>query len=163
MILLMVDAGVRVSELCNLTVGDVDLKANRAYVTGKGDKPRYVYFGKICGQALWRYFVERFPNAKAKDDEPFFVTTDGIHTLDRHAVRLVIRRLGEKVGDPALHPHRFRHTFAVQFLRNGGNIFALQQLLGHSSLEMVKHYAQLAEMDLEDAATHSSPADNWRL
>jgi integrase/recombinase XerD len=67
------------------------------------------------------------------------------------------------VGDPNLHPHRFRHTFAIQFLRNGGNIFALQQLLGHSSLEMVKHYAQLAEMDLENAATHSSPADNWRL
>jgi len=163
MILLMVDTGVRVSELCNLTVGDVDLKANRAYVIGKGDKPRYVYFGKICGQALWRYFVERFPNAKAKNDEPFFVTIDGIHTLDRHAVRLAIRRLGEKVGDPNLHPHRFRHTFAVQFLRNGGNIFALQQLLGHSSLDMVRHYAQLAEIDLEDAATHSSPADNWRL
>lgn len=162
-ILLMVDTGVRVSESCGLTVGDVDFKANRAYVTGKGDKARYVYFGKICGQAMWRYFIERFPNAKAKADEPFFASVDGIHSLDRHGVRLMVRRLGVKVGDPNLHPHRFRHTFAIQFLRNGGNIFALQQLLGHSSLEMVQHYARLAEMDLENAAQRSSPADHWRL
>jgi integrase/recombinase XerD len=162
-ILLMLDAGVRVSELCELHVGDVDFQAGRAYVVGKGEKPRYVYFGKICKQAMWRYFVERFPDTKARTTEPFFVNVDGIHSLDRHSVRLVIQRLGKKVGDNDLHPHRFRHTFAIQFLRNGGNIFELQALLGHSSLEMVQHYARLAEMDLESAAVRSSPADRWRL
>ncbi len=163
MILFMVDAGVRVSELCDLTVKDVDFSLNRAYVVGKGEKPRYVYFGKICRQAMWRYFIERFPDSKARPTEPFFVQEDGIHPLDRHAVRKLIGRLGVRAGDPNLHPHRFRHTFAIQFLRNGGNIFELQALLGHSSLEMVQHYARLAEMDLENAVQRSSPVDNWRL
>ena len=162
-ILMLIDTGLRVSELCNLKVKDVDFKANRAYVTGKGDKGRYVYMGKICRQAMWRYFIERFPDAKAPLTEPFFVQGDGIHPLNRNNVRLLLGRLGEKVGDPNLHPHRFRHAFAIQFLRNGGNIFELQHLLGHSSLEMVQHYAHLAEMDLEHAAMRSSPADHWRL
>jgi site-specific recombinase XerD len=162
-ILTLVDTGMRVSEAANTAVKDVDFKHSRVFVTGKGDKSRYVYFGKICGQALWRYFVERFPGGKAKPTEPFFVCEDGIHQMDRHSILLLIRRLGERVGDTNLHPHRFRHAFAIQFLRNGGNIFELQFLLGHASLTMVQHYARLAEMDLENAAQRSSPADNWRL
>ena len=163
-ILLLVDSGLRVSELCDLRIENVDFQGKRAYVkSGKGDKARFVYFGKVCSQAMWRYFVERFPAGKARGSEPFFVINDDIHPMDRHSVRLIVRRLGKKVGDPGLHPHRFRHTFAIQFLRNGGNIFELQQLLGHSSLEMVQHYARLAETDLENAAMRSSPADHWKL
>jgi integrase/recombinase XerD len=163
LILSLLDMGLRVTELCELTVGNVDFQTNRVLVIGKGDKQRYVYFGKICRQALWRYFIQRFPDSKAKPAEPFFVCEDGIHPLTRNNVALLIGRLGNKVGDPNLHPHRFRHTFAIQFLRNEGNIFELQALLGHSSLEMVQHYARLAEMDLENAAMRSSPADHWRL
>jgi len=162
-VLLLLDTGIRASELCNITVGNVDFHSNRILVTGKGDKSRYVYFGKICSKALWHYFAERFPGGDAKNNEPFFVQGDGIHTLNRGSLRLLVGRLGKKAGNDNLHPHRFRHTFAIQFLRNGGNIFELQALLGHATLDMVQHYARLAEMDLESAAQRSSPADNWRL
>jgi len=74
----------------------------------------------------------------------------------------MLYRLGEQAKVDNVHPHRFRHTMAITFLRNGGNIFVLQELLGHSSLTMVRHYAQIAEIDIDNAVKHS-PVDNWRI
>ncbi len=62
-----------------------------------------------------------------------------------------------------LHPHRLRHIFATEFLRNGGNLLGLQRLLGHSSLEMVRRCAAIAEADLAKAHEAGSPAEKWRL
>lgn len=62
-----------------------------------------------------------------------------------------------------MHPHRFRHTFAITFLRNGGNTFALQKLLGHEELSTVLKYVKLAETDIKAAQAAASVVDNWRL
>ena len=62
-----------------------------------------------------------------------------------------------------VHPHRFRHTFAIWFLRNGGNTFALQKLLGHEELATVLKYVHLAETDVREAQRTASVVDNWRL
>jgi integrase/recombinase XerD len=72
-------------------------------------------------------------------------------------------RLGAKAGVQACHPHRFRHTFAVNFLRNGGNAFELQMALGHTTLQMVQTYLALAQADLDAAHRKASPVENWRL
>jgi integrase/recombinase XerD len=162
-LLTLLDTGVRAGELCNIKIHDLELDIGRIYVTGKGNKSRYVYFGKITRQAIWRYLVERFPNEKPPQNEALFTARDGLHALTRHGALLLIKRLGLRVGVPNVHPHRFRHTFAIQFLKNGGNVFELQQLLGHSDLNMVKKYVQIAQMDLEASARKASPADNWKL
>jgi len=61
-----------------------------------------------------------------------------------------------------VHAHKFRHTFAINFLRNGGNVMLLKELLGHESLVMVTVYVKIAEQDIDSGAKHS-PADKWKL
>jgi site-specific recombinase XerD len=75
----------------------------------------------------------------------------------------LIIRLGRRAGIPNANVHRFRHTFAINFLRNGGNAYTLQRLLGHSTLDMVKTYLQLAQQDDSDNHRRASPVANWRL
>jgi integrase/recombinase XerD len=109
---------------------------------------------------LWRYLAEREDGEDP--DAPLF-TGRYDRPLNKNALRLLITRLGEKAKVKKCHPHRFRHTFAITYLRAGGDLFTLQALLGHSSLEMVQYYARIAEIDVQQAHRRASPADNWRL
>jgi integrase len=72
-------------------------------------------------------------------------------------------RLGEVAGVPDVKAHRFRHTFAITYLRNDGDIFTLQKILGHTSLDMVYRYLHITQHDAAKAHRRASPADNWQL
>jgi integrase/recombinase XerD len=79
--------------------------------------------------------------------------------MNRNNVLHVVVHIGKKAGIPNVYSHRFRHTFAVMFLSNGGNVFQLQDLLGHTSLKMCRRYVSLADRDLEEAHRFASPGD----
>ncbi len=161
MLLFLLDSGTRVGEMLKLKLADLNLEQGRAKVMGKGAKERYVYFGKATKRILWRYISlarpEPMPNV-----ENLFLTFDGRPIAQRQFSHM-LSKLGEAAGVNKVHPHRFRRTAAVQFLRNGGNIFALQKLLGHESLEMVRRYVELASNDVAEAHQKASPVDGWRL
>ncbi|MBI5030204.1 MAG: tyrosine-type recombinase/integrase [Chloroflexi bacterium] len=166
MILFLLDTGLRASEFCSLTIGDVDQKTGRVVVKhgtlggAKGGKGRVVFIGKSTRSALWRYLIERTDNDDA--NAPLFTSRMGC-AMTKTALRLMLVDLGKKAGVEKCHPHRFRHTFAITYLRSSGDLFTLQALLGHSSLEMVQHYARIAEIDIAQVHRRASPADNWHL
>jgi len=85
------------------------------------------------------------------------------HELNRSRLQKILESIGNRAGVQNVHPHRFRHTFAIQYLRNGGDPYSLQALLGHSSLDMVKNYLRIAQIDIDTAHRRASPVDNWRL
>jgi site-specific recombinase XerD len=159
-ILLMLDTGIRASELCDLKIEDLDNRNHRIYVRqGKGMKERMLPFSPRTGQMIWRYVASRkdvFPQ------DPLF-TSKLNRSMTRTKLAEMFSKIGKRAGVPGVHPHRLRHTFAIQYLRNGGNAYTLQAMLGHSTLETVKIYLRLAQIDLDTAHRRASPVDNWRL
>ena len=159
-IITLVDTGVRVSELCNFKIKDYAQQQGRLFVReGKGDKDRVVFLGNAGRRILWRYLTTR-PAAKQED---YLFPSKTNRRLDRNNLRETIQRVAERAGVAGVTIHRFRHTFAINFLRNGGSVLELQEMLGHEKMETVRIYAKLAEVDLAAAQRRSSVADNWRL
>lgn len=165
-VFLLVDSGMRVAELCGLLIGDVDRGTGELTVLGKGNKRRRVYVGSAARRTLWRYLETERRNAAA--DEPLFCSVGGNDPggpLTPSGVRQIVKKAGELAGITGVRvsPHTLRHTFAVSFLRSGGNLFELQQLLGHTDLTVSRRYVALAEADLAQAHRNASPADRMRL
>lgn len=158
-LLLLLDTGMRASELCGLDFSHVDTHNRRVRVMGKGAKERTIPFSPRTGQTLWRYLTSRH-DARANDS---LIATVDEHRLNRSRLQKILGKIGDRGGVSKVHPHRFRHTFAIQYLRNGGDPYTLQALLGHSSLDMVKNYLRIAQIDIDTAHRRASPVDNWRL
>ena len=159
-ILMFLDTGMRLGELIGLRMNDVDLRNRTLKVLGKGAKERRLPIGRRLLAVLWKYQVYRPEPATALIDN-LFLTQDG-WPLSKNRVETIIKNLGKKAGLRGVRcsPHTFRHTFCIQFLRNGANLFTLQQMTGHSSLEVLRGYVALAESDLRAAHRRFSPVDN---
>jgi len=159
-IYLLLDTGLRASELSDLKILDLDLKNRTVRVFGKGNKERILKFAPATGNAIWRYVTlhrdDTFPN------NYLFVSERGDY-FNRQALLQLIKRLGKRAGIQDCHPHRFRHTFAVQLLRNHSDVFTLQAALGHESSDMVRRYVHLVQADLNAVHETASPVANWRL
>lgn len=156
MVTLLLDCGLRVSELAGLDMDDIDWTDGTILVLGKGSKERKVPFGHTARQALTAYIARR----GELDTQALFVSTLGAR-LDRYRVRDIIQRRCREaeIAGVRCSPHTFRHTMAVSYLRNGGDVFSLQKLLGHSTLDMTRKYAELADSDVKDKHRLFSPAD----
>ena len=120
LIMVLLDTGLRASELCSLKIGDVDLKTGKVQVKhgrlggAKRGKGRTMFLGKTSRRVLWRYLAER-TDGEDTDAPLFLVRYD--HLMNKAALRLQIVHLGQKAGLAKCHPHRFRHTFGRSFGR----------------------------------------------
>jgi len=160
-IMILLDTGIRVSELCRLKYTDVNLENKslriQTFETGIKTHDRTVFLGNTTMKLLFPYVSEKI------NDNDFLVKNRNDKPLNRNGVAHLLARIGKRANVPGVDAHRFRHTFAIQYLRNGGDIYTLQRLLGHRSLEIVKNYLRLSEMDAGNAHKKASPADNWNL
>ena len=152
------DTGLRLSELINLEAADVDLQSLSIRVrNGKGSKDRLVYIGRTLARSLRRWAEVR-PYGLAAD--AYFSTRDG-RRLDKRNVARILERISARagLGDRRIHPHLLRHTFATHFIKNGGDPFSLQRLLGHSDIQTTMIYVNLAGVYLEEAHAKAGPLD----
>lgn len=162
--LTLLDTGLRCSELITLELTDVDLQNRLLRVKGKGAKERLVPFGSKVQKALWKYTRVYRPEPAMPNRNKLFLTRAG-YPLSKDRLEAIVERYGKKAGitEVRVSPHTFRHTMAINFLRNGGDVFSLQQILGHSTLQVLRGYINLALSDISRVHQHSSPADNLDL
>jgi site-specific recombinase XerD len=163
-VLVLLDCALRAGELVSLTVDDIDFAQGVMKVKGKGSKERMVPFGARVAKELWKYLLKHRPQPEVPSCQNLFLTRNG-RPLTVNRVEKVVRSLKEKAGLSGLKlsPHTLRHTGATAFLRSGGDCFALQKLLGHTSLDMTRHYADLADTQVKAAHRLHSPIDNLGL
>lgn len=158
MLLILMDTGIRLNELCNLKLSDIDWQDQVIRITGgKGNKTRYVPIQETCLRQIGSYL--EFRSNRCHD--LLWITQDGQPFQRASILQMVIKHCrGAGVRGSA---HTFRHTMAKTFLMNGGSVFALQSILGHTTLEMTRQYVQLLPMDLHAKHETCSPVESLLL
>lgn len=137
MIDLLYSTGMRVGELVNLNISDLNLEERECVVFGKGDKERRVYFDAKAKLHLMTYI-----NAREDDNPALFVTLDAPHErLKISGVEIRLRHLGRDLSLNRIHPHKFRRTMATRAIDKGMPIEQVQKILGHSQIDTTMQYA----------------------
>ena len=160
--MILLDTGLRIGELVNLKMDDVHMDEGYLKVLGKGKKERIVPIGNNAQKALQRYLFRFRPKPINPVIDNVFLSTRS-QPLTENSMKLMFTRLAKRSGVCRLHAHLCRHTFATRFLINGGDVFSLQQILGHSTLEMVRHYVNLASSHITIQHQKYSPLDRLNL
>lgn len=145
MIDLLYSTGIRVGELVNLNIGDIDFEERECVVYGKGDKERRVYFDAKAKVHLTEYIESR------EDKNPaLFVTLDAPYDrLKISGVEIRLRQLGRELGLERIHPHKFRRTMATRAIDKGMPIEQVQKILGHSQIDTTMQYAMVNQNNVK--------------
>src|SRR5690625_3320210 len=153
----LLETGVRIRELCDVKMDDVRFTDNQILIRGKNGEDRLVPFQTQAGRILKHY-------VKARGHSPsdyLFITHDD-EQMNRDSVRRRIAKYGRmaNITNVRCSPHTFRHTFAKMSVKNGADIFVLQRILGHKTLDMVRVYVNMFSDDVKEAHARFSPIEN---
>lgn len=147
---LLYDCGLRVSELVNLKISDIDTKSKYIKCVGKGSKERLIPFGKSAKSAINKYLVQRdkIISKYGLNTKRLFIKDSG-KFLTRQDVYNFVRSLGEKIHKH-ISPHTLRHSFATHLLENGADLRVVQELLGHSDVSTTQLYTHITKKRLKE-------------
>ena len=144
---LLYSTGIRVGELVNLNIDDIDFEGRECVVYGKGDKERRVYFDAKAKIHLKEYIESRTDRNKA-----LFVTLDAPYDrLKISGVEIRLRKLGRRLHLTRIHPHKFRRSMATRAIDKGMPIEQVQKILGHSQIDTTKQYAMVNQSNVKTA------------
>lgn len=142
---MLASTGMRVGELIKLNRADINFQERECIVFGKGDKERKVYF-----DARTKIHVQRYLKERTDDNPALFVTLQEPHNrLQISGVEIRLRRLGQRLGIPKVHPHKFRRTLATMAIDKGMPIEQVQQLLGHQNVDTTLQYAMVNQNNVK--------------
>ena len=144
---LLYSTGIRVGELVNLNIEDIDLEGRECVVYGKGDKERRVYF-----DAKAKVHLKEYIETRRDDNEALFVTLDAPHDrLKISGVEIRLRKLGRELNLDRIHPHKFRRSMATRAIDKGMPIEQVQKILGHSQIDTTMQYAMVNQNSVKSA------------
>ncbi|MEW7984281.1 MAG: tyrosine recombinase XerC [Candidatus Thiodiazotropha sp.] len=153
---LFYSSGLRLAELVNLNLQDIDLKEQLVEVTGKGAKARRLPVGRIAKQALEQWFAIR-PQMATEDEIALFVGVRG-RRINRSTIQRQLHSWSIAQGTPRnVHPHLLRHSFATHLLESSGDLRAVQELLGHANISTTQIYTHLDFQHLADVYDRAHP------
>ena len=161
MVLVLLDTGLRLSELAGIQLHDINMDQESVVVFGKGSKERCVRIGKGTQKALLRYLLRRYLITRTDEHDCLWVSEER-RPMTCSGVQTTLKKLSQRVGikDAKPGPHTYRHTAAILCLRNGMGEFNLQMMLGHSTLAMTRRYVStLNNDDVFKAHRKASPVD----
>jgi integrase/recombinase XerC len=141
---LLYSSGLRLSEVCQLEVQDLDLKERTCRVLGKGNKTRIVPVGKKAIQAIrdWMIYRSELKATKATSSDAIFLNNKG-NRISARSIQLRLEKLCLQRGIPGINPHMLRHSFASHVLESSGDLRAVQEMLGHSDISTTQIYTKL--------------------
>jgi len=154
---LMVDSGLRLSEISKLDVDDVFLEEGLVRVQGKGRREERVPFGSTTAKALRRY-LQHFRHHIANGTDALFVNQYG-GRLGTEGIKSMFQRLRDRTGIERLHPHLLRHTAATRLLANGCDLHSVQRILRHRNVTTTTRYLHLLNSDVQAKMRAFSPLD----
>ena len=155
--------GMRVSELINIKLNDIDFKNKQIKVMGKGSKERYVFFGDYANKYL-NLYINNARNELIKTPNEYLLINNKETKLSDRGIRVIINEIIKKSTlDLNVSPHTLRHTFATHLLNEGCDILSVQELLGHSSLKATQVYTHVTDEKLRDVYLHTHPRSNKKL
>lgn len=144
---LLYSTGIRVGELVNLNIDDIDLEGRECIVYGKGDKERRVYF-----DAKAKVHLKEYIETRKDDNKALFVTLDSPHDrLKISGVEIRLRKLGRELNLERIHPHKFRRSMATRAIDKGMPIEQVQKILGHSQIDTTMKYAMVNQNNVKSA------------
>ena len=151
---LLYATGIRVSELVNIKIKDIDNSNRSIIVTGKGDKTRIVFFNEITKKCLEKYLTESKENRKTD----YLIINNNGNKITTRGIRLIMDKVIKETSIiKNVHPHILRHTFATHLLNNGCDLLTVQELLGHASISTTGIYTHVTTEHVKDVYFHTHP------
>ena len=150
--------GVRVSELVNIKINDIDFNNNSIKVRGKGNKDRYVFYGKYCKEAINNYIKNgRISLLNGQTCDYLLLNRFG-KNISVVSIRKILNEIINKCSlDIKISPHVLRHTFATHLLNEGADIMHVKELLGHSSLSTTSIYTHVTNEKIKEVYYKTHP------